>query len=61
MLLEVIFMSYLPFQDFLHIDILRLFLLFFQAEVYSYIVRQGSLSNYTSDSESEQVFQCAPE
>lgn len=50
MLLEVIFMSYLPFQDFLLIDILRLFLLFFQAEVYSYIVRQGSLSNYTSDS-----------
>lgn len=61
MLLEVIFMSYLPSQDFLLVDILRLFLLFFQAQVYSYMLRQGNLSYYTSDSESEQVLQCTPE
>lgn len=61
MLLEVIFMSYLPFQDFLLVDIFRLFLLFFQTQVYSYMLRQGSLGYYTSDSESEQVLQCTPE
>ena len=46
MLLEVIFMSYWPFQDCLLVDILRLFLLFLQFQIYSYIFRQENLRQW---------------